>query len=194
MVSSQPRRLHHADLLCHVDLLNRQMGRLQSKLNPKAYYVRLPSFCLQALVVSSQPRRLHHADLLSCSLLAHDAYDRLKDNVSREHNIHMEFTIYIYKEVGRGLLGGGVIRGEMMGGRRAREGRGGKRAGGGGRQGSSVCWACSHITYIWSSEYTLTERESGRGGGGDTNRRNAGEEEAGGGGGRKGGRRGGENG
>ena len=30
--------------------------------------------------------------------------------VTKEHNIHMEFTKYIYKEVGRGLEGEGDLR------------------------------------------------------------------------------------
>ncbi|GLI60214.1 hypothetical protein VaNZ11_002283 [Volvox africanus] len=45
------------------------------------------------------PRSRVFADICSASLTAHEAADRLRANLQREHNINMEFVVFVFKGV-----------------------------------------------------------------------------------------------
>eukprot|EP00775_Hariotina_reticulata_P008127 gene8127-8321_t len=51
----------------------------------------------ELLASSRQPKRSTHVDVLSASLSALDAYEDLKANVVAEHQLHMEFVIFMFK-------------------------------------------------------------------------------------------------
>jgi hypothetical protein len=50
-----------------------------------------------------------YADICSSSLAAHEAVDRMRVNLQREHNVNMEFVVFVFKgvldllQVGAGL-------------------------------------------------------------------------------------------
>eukprot|EP00198_Chlamydomonas_reinhardtii_P007378 XP_001696714.1 predicted protein [Chlamydomonas reinhardtii] len=45
------------------------------------------------------PRSRVYADICASSLAAHEAADRLRANLQREHNINMEFVVFVFKGV-----------------------------------------------------------------------------------------------
>jgi hypothetical protein len=53
----------------------------------------------ELLAASRKPKRSTHVDVLSASLSALDAYEDLKTNVIAEHQLHMEFVIFMFKNV-----------------------------------------------------------------------------------------------
>lgn len=47
----------------------------------------------------TQPHHLCHVDILQASLHTLEALEKLKENIVKEHNIHMEFIIFMFKTV-----------------------------------------------------------------------------------------------
>ncbi|EFJ47992.1 hypothetical protein VOLCADRAFT_91555 [Volvox carteri f. nagariensis] len=54
---------------------------------------------ISSLSQQAIPRSRVYADICSASLAAHEAADRLRGNLQREHNINMEFVVFVFKGV-----------------------------------------------------------------------------------------------
>ncbi|KXZ45711.1 hypothetical protein GPECTOR_51g697 [Gonium pectorale] len=54
---------------------------------------------VSALSQQAIPRYRVYADICSSSLAAHEAGDRLRANLQREHNINMEFVVFVFRGV-----------------------------------------------------------------------------------------------
>lgn len=52
---------------------------------------------IRALLGNDQPPAMAHALITSASLAAHEALDRLKENLRAEHNLHMDFVVFMFK-------------------------------------------------------------------------------------------------
>lgn len=51
------------------------------------------------MLIRAQPQQLCHVDILQASLHSLEALDKLKENIVKEHNSHMEFVVFMFKSV-----------------------------------------------------------------------------------------------
>ncbi|GFR42821.1 hypothetical protein Agub_g3777, partial [Astrephomene gubernaculifera] len=70
----------------------RFLGKFEAVMQERATLV-------ASLAQQAVPRSRVYADICSSSLAAHEATDRLRANLQREHNVNMEFVVYVLRGV-----------------------------------------------------------------------------------------------